>query len=208
MEHTNKMKNKLHHMQAAIELANKNKILRSCDLAKEGIPRVTLTRLIANGQLEKIGRGLYCLPGTEFSENESLLTIAIKLPNAVFCLLSALQIHNLTTQLPRQVWIAMPHGSHLPKIDYPPLKMLQYSGLVYSEGIQTIEYDKVIIRVYNPAKTVADCFKHRSKVGLDVAIEALKEVRRKQKASAEELWYFAKICRVANIMRPYLEAIE
>jgi predicted transcriptional regulator of viral defense system len=208
MEHTNKMKNKLYHMQTALELAKKSKILRSNDLARKGIPRIILTRLIANGQLEKIGRGLYCLPGTEFSEKESLLTIAIKLPNAVFCLLSALQIHNLTTQLPRQVWIAMPHGSHLPKIDYPPLKMLQYSGLAYSEGIQTIEYDKVIMRVYNPAKTVADCFKHRSKIGLDVAIEALKEVRRKQKASVEELWHFAKICRVANIMRPYLEAIE
>ena len=195
-------------MQTTLALAEKVGVLRSSDLTKENIPRVILTRLTASGQLEKIGRGLYCLPGTEFSEKESLLAVAIKVPQAVFCLLSALQIHNLTTQLPRQVWIAMPRGSHTPIIAYPPIKMVQYSGAAYTEGIATIESDQSVLRAYNPAKTVVDCFKHRNKIGLDVAIEALKEVRSKDKASADELWHYAKICRVANLMRPYLEAIE
>ena len=201
------MKNKT-HAQRVIELANQIGILRPNDLEKYNIPRVTLTRLTACGQLEKIGRGLYRLPDTQFSENESLTTLAIKVPQAVFCLLTALQIHEITTQLPRQVWIAMPRGSHVPKIDYPPIKMIQCSTKVYSEGIETIVCDKKILRVYSIAKTIVDCFKHRNKVGLDVAIEALKEARAKNIVSADELWHFAKICRIANIMRPYLETVE
>lgn len=195
-------------MQAALQLAKKVGILCPRDLTKENIPRVVLTRLTASGQLEKIGRGLYRIPNTELSEKESLAVIAIRIPKAVFCLLSALQFHQLTTQLPRQVWIAMPHGSHTPKLDYPPIKMVQYSGIAYAEGIDTFKYKNIVLRVYNPAKTVADCFKHRNKIGLDVAIEALREARAKNKVSADALWHFAKICRVANIMRPYLEAIE
>ena len=129
------------------------------------------------------------------------------MPQAVFCLLTALQFHGLTTQLPRQVWLAMPRGSHAPRIDYPPIRMVQYSGQSYSQGIEVFERDQVLLRVYSVAKTVVDCFKHRSAIGLDVALEALKEARAGQRASADELWRFAKICRVANVMRPYLEAI-
>ncbi|MDX9945453.1 MAG: hypothetical protein RBS35_11770, partial [Azonexus sp.] len=127
---------------------------------------------------------------------------------AVFCLLTALQFHELTTQLPRQIWIAMPRGSHTPRIDYPPIKMVQFAGDAYSTGIEEVERDRTTLRVYSVAKTVADCFKHRSKIGLDVALEALKETRKKGKASADDLWHYAKLCRVANVMRPYLEAIE
>jgi predicted transcriptional regulator of viral defense system len=193
--------------QRVLDLARQRGTLRSSDLAAAGASRVTLTRLTASGQLEKVGRGLYRLPQTLMSADESLTAIAVKVPQAVFCLLTALQFHGLTTQLPRQVWLAMPRGSHAPRIDYPPIRMVQYSGAAYAEGIEVFERDQVPLRVYGVAKTVADCFKHRSAIGLDVALEALKEARAAHRASADDIWRFAKICRVANVMRPYLEAI-
>lgn len=196
------------HTQRVLDLLRQKGMLRPSDLAGIGAPRVVLTRMTANGQLEKAGRGLYRLPDSQGSEHESLAAIATKVPQAVFCLLTALQFHELTTQLPRQVWIAMPRGSHAPKIDYPPIKMVQYAGEAYSEGIEVLERDQVALRVYCVAKTIADCFKHRNKIGLDVALEALKDARSHKKASADDLWRFAKICRVANVMRPYLEVIE
>ena len=193
--------------QRALDSARQRGMLRSSDFVGAGASRVTLTRLTASGQLEKVGRGLYRVPQTPMSADESLVVIALRVPQAVFCLLTALQFHGLTTQLPRQVWLAMPRGSHAPRIDYPPFRMVQYSGAAYAEGIEVFERDQVMLRVYGVAKTVADCFKHRSAIGLDVALEALKEVRAGQRASADDLWRFAKICRVANVMRPYLEAI-
>ena len=195
------------HAQRVIDLAAQKGMLRPIDLDTIDIPRVVLTRMSAAGQLEKVGRGLYRLPNSG-SEHENLAAIATRVPQAVFCLLTALQFHELTTQLPRQVWIAMPRGSHTPKIDYPPVKMVQCAGEAYSAGIEEVERDQVKLRVYCVAKTVADCFKHRNKIGLDVALEALKDARARKMASADELWRYAKICRVANVMRPYLEAIE
>lgn len=191
-----------------LTLAREKGILRAGDLAAAGIPRVVLTRLTGIGQLERLGRGLYRLPETQTSEHESLATIALKVPQAVFCLLTALQFHELTTQLPRDLWIAMPRGSHVPNINYPPVKMIQFSGNAYSEGIEIFKRDRVNLRVFGVAKTIADCFKHRNKIGLDVALEALRDARAKKKVTSEDLWRFAKICRVANVMRPYLEAIE
>ena len=193
--------------QRVLDLLAKKGMLRSIDLDTIGVSRVVLTRMNKAGQVDKIGRGLYRLP-TQGSEHDSLTAIATKVPQAVFCLLTALQCHELTTQLPRQVWIAMPRGSHIPKIDYPPLKMVQFTGEAYSAGIEEVEREQVKLRIYCVAKTVADCFKHRNKIGLDVALEALKEARAKKVVSADELWRYAKICRVANVMRPYLEAIE
>jgi predicted transcriptional regulator of viral defense system len=168
---------------------------------------VYLIRLTASSRLEKVGRGLYRLPESALFEHDSLAVIATRVPQAVFCLLTALQFHELTTQLPRQIWIAMPRGSHLPRIDYPPVKMVQYSGAAYAQGIEDHERDRVLLRVYSVAKTVVDCFKHRNKIGLDVALEALREARERKKVSADELWCYAKICRVTNVMRPYLEAL-
>ena len=182
--------------------------LNTSDLAELGIPRVYLTRLAASGKLARAGRGLYRLAETTLSENEGLAIVAVRAPQVVFCLLTALQFHGLTTQLPRQVWIALPQGSHAPKMDHPPLKLIQYSGDAFTQGIETHRIDHVEIRVYSAAKTVADCFKHRNKIGLDVALEALKDARSQRKASADDLWRYAKICRVANVMRPYLEAVE
>ncbi len=195
------------HTQRVLALATQRGLLRASHLQELGIARVVLSRLTASGRLERVGRGVYRLPDAQDAEHESLATIAVKVPQAVFCLLTALQIHELTTQLPRQVWIAMPQGSHAPKMDYPPVKMVQFSGEAYAAGVEVVQVDQVALRVYGVAKTVADCFKHRNKIGLDVAIEALKDALAQRKATADELWRFAKICRVANVMRPYLEAL-
>ena len=193
--------------QRVLALAGTRGMLRASQLQELGIARVVLSRLTASGQLERVGRGVYRLADAQGAEHESLATLAVKVPQAVFCLLTALQIHELTTQLPRQVWIAMPQGSHAPKMDYPPVKMVQFSGDAYTQGIEVVNADQVKLRVYGVAKTVADCFKHRNKIGLDVAIEALKEALAANKTTANDLWRFAKICRVANVMRPYLEAL-
>jgi predicted transcriptional regulator of viral defense system len=208
MEHTPSTMRTDTHTRRVLDLLAQKGVLRPADLGAIGVPRVVLTRMTSIGLLERAGRGIYRLPGNHGSEHESLTTIAIKVPQAVFCLLTALQFHELTTQLPRQVWIAMPRGSHTPRIDYPPLKMVQFAGDAYSEGIEIVERDQVKLRVYCVAKTVADCFKHRNKIGLDVALEALKDARAQKKASADDLWRYARICRVTNVMRPYLEAVE
>jgi predicted transcriptional regulator of viral defense system len=206
MEHAEAMHQET-HAQRILDLLSQKGMLRPSDLTEIGVPRIVLTRMTGKGLLEKTGRGIYRLPDSQGSEHESLAMIATKVPQAVFCLLTALQFHELTTQLPRQIWIAMPRGSHKPKIDYPPVKMVQFAGKAYSEGVEVVERDQVKLRVYSVAKTVSDCFKHRNKIGLDVALDALRDARAMKKASADDLWYFAKICRVANVMRPYLEAV-
>jgi len=195
------------HTHRVLGLASQKGLLRASDLDAIAAPRVVLTRLMAAGLLEKVGRGLYRLPGSMGSEHESLITLATQVPQAVFCLLTALQFHELTTQLPRQVWLAMPRGSHAPQIAYPPIKMVQMSGEAYTAGIQEVERDGIKLRVYDVAKTVADCFKHRHKIGLDVALEALKDARARNLASSEDIWRMAEVCRVAQVMRPYLESV-
>lgn len=196
------------HTQRILDLLAHKGLLRSSDLDATGASRAVLARMTAAGLLEKVDRGLYRLPDQDRSENESLITVATKVPQAVFCLLTALQFHGLTTQLPHQIWIAMPRGSHVPKIDYPPLKMIQVTGGAYTAGVEIFKHDGVLLRVYGVARTVVDCFKHRNKIGIDVALEALRDARAQKKATADDLWRYAKICRVANVMRPYLEAIE
>ncbi|MFN0160546.1 MAG: type IV toxin-antitoxin system AbiEi family antitoxin domain-containing protein [Burkholderiales bacterium] len=197
-----------HHADRLLQLARQRGLLRPSDLAELGIPRVYLSRLSASGMLAKAGRGLYKLADASLSENETLAMVAARAPQAVFCLLTALQFHGLTTQLPRQVWIALPKGSHTPKMEYPPIKLIQYGGDAFTQGVETHRIDQLGIRIYSVAKTVADCFKHRNKIGLDVALEALKDARAQKKTTADDLWRFGKICRVANVMRPYLEATE
>ena len=195
------------HSQRVLDLASQKGLLRASDLDAIDAPRVVLTRLIAAGLLDRVGRGLYRLPGHPISEDEGLMVVATKAPQAVFCLLTALQFHGLTTQLPRQVWIAMPRGSHSPRIDYPPIRMVQMAGRAHLSGVEEHLCNEVKVRIYSPAKTVVDCFKHRNKIGLDVALEALKDAWRTRKASADDLWRYAQDCRVATVMRPYMEAV-
>jgi predicted transcriptional regulator of viral defense system len=195
------------HTLRVLDLAGQKGLLRACDLEAIEVPRSVLTRLTSAGLLDKVGRGLYRLPGYPVSEHESLAAVATKVPQAVFCLFTALQFHELTTQLPRQIWIAMPHGSHAPRIGYPPIRMVQMTGDVYTAGIEEHQRDGVKLRVYSAAKTVVDCFKHRNKIGPEVALEALKDARVKRRVPVDDLWRYAKICRVTNVMRPYLEAV-
>lgn len=154
-----------------------------------------------------LGRYPHRLPVGDDAEHARLAAVATRIPRAVFCLLSALHLHGLTPQPPRDVWIAMPSGSHMPRLDNLPLQMVRAFGDAYVAGIETIERGHVPLRVHGVAKTVADCFKHRNRIGLDVALEALREVRTQQKASVAELRHYAKICHVARVMHPYLAAI-
>ena len=195
------------HSQRVLDLASRKGLLRAGDLDAIAAPRVVLTRLTAAGLLDRVGRGLYRLPGHPGSEHEGLVVVAAKVPQAVLCLLTALQFHGLTTQLPRQVWIAMPRGSHAPRMDWPPIRMVQMTSDAHAAGIEEHPRDGATLRVYSAAKTVADCFKYRNNIGLDVALEALKDAWSARKASADELWRYAKVCRVANVMRPYMELV-
>jgi predicted transcriptional regulator of viral defense system len=180
---------------------------RSRDLVASGMTRSQLSRMVAAGRLLRVARGLYAAPGYQSSEHGVLAEVAKRAPGAIFCLLTALRFHDLTTTAPFEVWIAIGNKDHPPRLDYPPLRTVRFSGAALAAGVETHRVDGTPVRVTSVAKTVADCFKFRSKIGLDVALEALREARRVKKTSADELWRFAKIDRVANVMRPYLEAV-
>ena len=180
---------------------------RSRDLVVAGMSRSELSRCVAAGLLVRVARGLYALPDYESGEHGALVTVAKRAPSVLFCLLTALRIHELTTQAPFEVWIAIGNKEHPPRLDYPPLRTVRFSEKALAAGVEIHRVDGAKVRVTSVAKTVADCFKFRNKIGLDVALEALREARRAKKASADELWRFAKINRVTNVMRPYLEAV-
>lgn len=180
---------------------------RSAQLEAAGIPRAQLSRLVAQGQLQRVSRGLYALPGYQGTEHSGLVTVARRAPDAVFCLLTALQLHGLTTQLPSEVWIAIGNKQHAPRLQDPPLRIVRFSADSLAHGVETRKLEGTPVRVTSVAKTVADCFKFRNKVGLDVALEALREARRQRKASADALWRAAQVDRVATVMRPYMEAL-
>jgi len=189
------------------DLARNKGLIRPCDLAPLGIPRVSLTRAVRRGQLERVGRGLYGLPGRVVSAQGSLSEVSRKVPKGVVCLLSALRFHGLTTQAPFEVWLAVENKAVKPKLDYPPLRIVRFSGAAFTEGVEEHVVDGVTVRVTSVAKTVADCFKYRNKIGLDVALEALREAWHGKRMTSDDIWHYAKVCRVANVMRPYLESL-
>ena len=189
------------------KLATKRQIITASDATQLGVPRTYLSRLARQGQLEKIARGLYTSQAFSPSEHASLVEASYQVPKGIICLLSALRFHNLTTQSPREVWIAIGHKAWAPKISSPPVRFVRMSGPALQFGASVHQVSDRGIRVFTPAKTVADCFKFRHKIGLEVAIEALKESRRLKKASIDELWAAAKVCRVAKVIRPYLESL-
>jgi len=195
-----------------LALARKRGVLRARDLQEHGIARTYLQRLQERGLLQTVGRGLYLPADTEITEHQTLVEVARRVPHGVVCLLSALRFHDFTTQEPHAVWLAIEKGARTPKIEYPTLRVVRFGGDAWCEGVEEhhlpVGEAKVTVRVTNPAKTVADCWKFRNKIGLDVALEALREGRRKRKFTMDELWHFATIDRVANVMRPYLEAVR
>ena len=193
--------------QQVLQLVKERGLLRARDLVQSGFSPTHLQRLYEQGLLIRSGRGVYLPAEAELDANGTLAEVALRVPSGVVCLLSALQFHGLTTQLPHQVWIALPPRSHHPHLDYPPLRVIRLSGAALTEGIQSHLIGGVEVRVYTPAKTVADCFKYRNKIGTDVALEALRDCWQKRAATMDELWKYAGICRVANVMRPYLESI-
>ena len=195
-------------MDRVVALAAKQGgLISTRDVERRGISRNILYRMLQQGKLTRIGRALFSLPGAVATEHLPLAEVSKRVPGAVICLLSALSFHGLTTQLPHAVWIAVERAHWRPRFDYPPLNVTHVSGEAFSFGIQTHEISGVTVRIYSPAKTVADCFKFRNKVGLDIAVEALRETRRSRKATVDDLMRAAEVCRVYKIIRPYAEAI-
>jgi len=188
-------------------LARTTGVLRARDVAAHGVYRTALSRLCRGGKLKRTGRGLYVLPGADVTEHHALVEVSKRVPRGIVCLLSALRFHGLTTQSPSEVWLAIDVKARKPRIGKPALRIARFSGKALEYGVEEHRIEGVTVRVTSPAKTVADCFKYRNKIGLDVALEALKDYRRARK-SMDDLWKAAEVCRVAAVMRPYLEAIQ
>lgn len=194
--------------QEVLELVEELGIARVRDLTSRDLHPEHLRRLVEKGHLERISRGVYALAGRQVTEHHSLVQVAVRAPASVVCLLSALRFHELTTQMPRSVWIAIGPDHRSPRIRTPSVKVFRFSGRALAEGWQERELEDVPVRIFTPAKTVADCFKFRNTVGIDVAIEALRDCIRARQATVDELIHFARICRVENVMRPYIEAFQ
>jgi predicted transcriptional regulator of viral defense system len=192
--------------EKVLALVRKNGVLRVRDLQERGIHPEYLRRLCTQGVLQRTGRGLYVLAEGDYSENLSLMEAARRVPKGVVSHVSALRFHEVGTQLPRAVWMTIDRRAHRPRVDYPPMRFLLASGKALRAGVEHHQIDGVDVKVYNVAKTIVDCFKYRNKIGLDVAIEALREGLRGRKCSVDEITQYARICRVAAVMQPYLEA--
>ena len=194
-------------LQKIMQYIGKHGMVRPRDIEAMGLPREYLIRLHRQGKLNRSGRGIYTVPDANVTERHSYAEVAKRVPEAVICLLSALAFHESTTQSPASVWIALRKGARKPVLTSLSLRMVRLSGSSLTEGIEKVQVEGVPVRVYSAAKTVADCFKFRNKIGLDVAIEALKDCLRQKKASISEVYRYAKICRVSNVIRPYMEAL-
>ena len=182
-------------------------IQRMRDLESLGLSRPRVRSLVDQGILEKASRGLYIVRSAGVTENRTLAEVGKRVPHGVICLLSALRFHDLTTQSPHEVWIALERSAWSPKLEHLNLRIVRFSGNAFEEGHQEHIIEGVPVQITSPAKTVADCFKYRNKIGIDVALEALREVRRKRLCTMGELMRFARICRVAKVMKPYLESV-
>ena len=182
-------------------------LLRTRDIIALGVQPRTLYAMRDAGELEQVSRGLYRLAGLPPLGNPDLVTVALRVPQGVICLISALAFHEITTQVPHQVYIALGPKAKKPRIDHPPVRVVWLGGKVFTEGVETHKIDGVSVNIFCPEKTVADCFKFRNKIGMDVVIEALRLCRQRKRSSIEKLLDYARICRVEKIMKPYLEAM-
>jgi len=187
-------------------LAHREGGLSTREVVAEGIHRQVLTRMVREGELERVNRGLYRVPDQPVTEHHGLVLAAAAVPHGVICLLSALGFHGIGTQLPPEVWIAIDRRARRPALRYPPLRVVRFTGEALTAAVESHRVEGRDVHVYSLAKTVADCFKYRNKIGLDVALEALREGWRERRISMDELDYFARICRVERVMRPYIEA--
>jgi predicted transcriptional regulator of viral defense system len=194
-------------LQKIMRYVVKHGIVRPRDIEAIGLPREYLVRLHRQGKLSRTGRGIYTHPNANVTERHSYAEVAKRVPAGIICLLSALAFHEITTQSPASVWIALRKGARTPSLGSPSLRIVRLSDPSLTEGIENHKIEGVPVRVYSAAKTVADCFKFRNKIGLDVAIEALKDCLRQKKASVNEIYRYAKVCRVSNVIRPYMEAL-
>jgi predicted transcriptional regulator of viral defense system len=181
--------------------------IRARDLDQQRIPRTYLRRLVDRGAIERVARGLYRIADADLTEKATLAEVAKRHPESTLCLLTALQLHGLTTQLPHEVWLLIDRKARAPSGQRPKLHIVRASGVALSHGVTTQSIDGVAVRVTNPAKTIADCFRYRSHVGLDVALEALREYLRKRAGSVDALLKAAQANRVSSVMRPYVEAL-
>src|SRR6185437_435083 len=193
--------------QKIMQYVGQHVMVRPRDIEAIGLPREYLVRLHRRGKLNRSGRGIYTLPDAAVTERHSYAEVATRVPEAVICLLSALTFLEITTQSPASVWIALGKGARTPALASPSLRIVRLSGQSLTQGIEKHQAEGVPVRVYSAAKTVADCFKFRNKIGLDVAIEALKDSLRQKKASVNEIYRYAKVCRVSNVIRPYMETL-
>ena len=181
--------------------------LRMSETMRLGINRRKLYAMRDAGVLEMVSRGLYRLRDLPALGSPDLVAIAKRIPQGVVCLISALSYHEITTQVPHEVYVAIVKGAEAPRIDYPPVRVFRFSGAAFTEGIETHKVDGVPVRIYSPEKTIADCFKFRNKLGMDVVLEALKLWRERRGRNVQALLEHARHCRVERIMRPYLEAL-
>ena len=182
-------------------------IVRAGELKAHGIPRGQIYRLVQNGLVVREARGIYVASKHPITAEHTLAQVAKRVPGGVFCLLTALRFHELTTQAPAEIWIALAEKARKPKLDYPRLRVARFSGRALTEGIERHRLEGVEVRVYSAAKTVADCFKYRNKIGIDVAVEALRDFSRRHRGGATELARYARVCRVTRVMQSYLDAI-
>jgi len=193
--------------QRVITIAQRQGAVRPRDLEEVGIPREYLLRLLRQGVVQRTGRGVYELADSSPTEHHTLAVVAKEAPKTVICLLTALRFHELTTQHPAEVWVGIHVRARRPKISTVSFRTVRYSEETLRSGVDVHKIEGVPVRVFNPAKTVADCFKYRNKVGLDVAIEALRDALREKKASVAQINRYAELNRVSRIMRPYVEAL-
>jgi predicted transcriptional regulator of viral defense system len=193
--------------RAAAVFRESGGMLRTAQALRAGIHPATLYGMRDSGLLELVSRGVYRLAGSPPLGNPDLVTVAARVPTGVVCLISALAFHDLTTQIPHVVHVALPRGAEEPRLDHPPLKTYRFTGGAFTEGVETHEVDGVPVRIYSAEKTLADCFKFRNRIGLDTAVEAVRFYRERRKVKVEALMHHASVCRVKKIMRPYLEAI-
>jgi predicted transcriptional regulator of viral defense system len=173
---------------------------------KAGVHPRTLYSLRDQGVLERLGRGMYRFADMPAMGNPDLATVALKVPKGVICLISALSWHEMTSEIPHEIYLALPRGAEPPRLAYPPLRIFWFQGHAFEEGVEEHDMDGIRVRIYSPEKTLADCFKYRNKIGLDVFLEALKLYRHSRRFKADTLVHFARICRVEKVIRPYLEA--